>query len=57
MNLGTVLVLVGTILAALDFLTDANTNGTWYGNRRILVLGVVLIGIGVLVGAEPFVTE
>jgi hypothetical protein len=49
MNLGTILVLIGTILAAIDFFTVDYR----LGGRSLLAAGVILIGAGVLVGATP----
>ncbi len=56
MNIATILVLIGTVLAVVDFFLHSHvtnqTNDVWYGNRRVLTLGVILIGIGVLLGPE-----
>lgn len=53
MNLGTLLVLIGTILSAISFLwgySQANGVGR-FGPGGLLALGATLIGVGVLCGA------
>ncbi len=51
MNLGTLLVLIGVIMAVIDFFVDTQR---WH-RHGLLILAVVLIGIGVLLGPEVLV--
>lgn len=51
MNLGTVLVLFGILLAVLDLLLGySGRSGRWIG--ALTTVAVILVGIGVLVGVN-----
>lgn len=50
MDLGTLLAIVGVIAAALSYFIDKHA-------QALLVIGVVLIGVALLVGADPLVTK
>lgn len=55
MNLGSFLVLLGIILAALDYLFFHYTKGSGPYRAGILHLAIILIGIGVLCGPNVLI--
>jgi hypothetical protein len=54
-NVGTILVLVGTVLfgVALLFGVRGEPRGWYYGVKFLLSLAGLLVGLGVLLGATP----
>jgi len=54
-NLGTILVLIGTILfgLALIFGFRGEPRGRYYSSDFLLAAGGFLVGLGVLLGANP----
>lgn len=54
MHLGALLVLLGVLAVALDFVLGHYRHGAYRGG--LLHAGVILIGIGVLVGATTLAT-
>jgi hypothetical protein len=57
MNLGTFLVLIGTILCAIAVIAAVTRELRGLPNGVLLALGAFLIGLGVLLGAPKLVTN
>jgi hypothetical protein len=57
MHLGTLLVLIGTILCALAIAATATREVRGVPAGLLLALGALLIGLGVLLGAPQLVTD
>lgn len=55
-QLGMILVIIGLCLVTLDWILGSTGHTRVNGNRvGLFHLGVILIGVGVLVGARPLV--
>lgn len=52
-RLGMILVIIGCCLVALDWILGATGRGRRSGWNGLLHLGILLIGLGVLLDAEP----
>jgi hypothetical protein len=54
-NVGTILVLIGTILFGLALLFNhrGEPRGWYFGFRFMISLAGLLIGVGILIGAAP----